>query len=91
MTRPLTTTEAAEMVNFSTQTIARKCAAGEYPGAVKVFSRWRIPYAAFCREVEGEKEREQRTDLSVTAERKSNGQPYAPWEIELRRKWRSSG
>lgn len=89
MTRPLTTREAAETVNCSPQTIARHCALGKYPGAFRFAKRWRIPRDVFCRQLEDETERDERTDLSVTAVTKSNGQPYGQQEIELRRKFRS--
>lgn len=94
MSRPLTTSEAAELLNCSPQTIARHCALGKYPGAFRWSRRWRIPREAFCRLLEDDPEPEPKPepkfDLSVTAETKSNGQPYSPAEIELRRKcWAS--
>lgn len=91
MTRPLTTAEAAEMVNCSPQTIARQCFHGKYPGAFRFARRWRIPRDVFCRALEDGRGRAPKIDLSVTAETKANGQPFSPAEIELRRKWRSSG
>lgn len=91
MTRPLTTAQAAELVNCSPQTIARHCAAGKYPGAFRFSRRWRIPREVFCRELEDETTREEKIDLSVTAVTKSNGQPYGRAALELRRKLRSSG
>ena len=91
MTRPLTTAEAAELVNCSPQTIARHCALGRYPGAFRFSRRWRIPRDVFCRQLEDETERAERFDLSVTAETKSNGQPYGRAALELRRRLRSSG
>ena len=90
MPRPLTTTEAAELVNCSPQTMARLCGSGEIP-AFKWRGRWKIRRGSFLRQLEGSPGREPRIDLSVTAETKANGQPFSPAEIELRRKWRSSG
>ncbi len=91
MARPLTTREAAELMNCSPQTIARHCARGKYPGAFRFAKRWRIPRDAFCRDLADDPEREPKIDLSVTAETKSNGQPFSPAEIELRRRCWSSG
>ena len=90
MASPLTTAECAEMVNCSPQTIARHCAQGDIPGAVKIFKRWRIPRKA-VRQLEDETAREPKTDLSGKSEKQSNGQPYEPWAIELRRTLRSYG
>ena len=91
MARPLTTREAAELVNCSPQTIARHCLRGRYPGAFRFAKRWRIPRDVFCRDLADDPGREPLIDLSVTLETKANGQPFSPAEIELRRKWRSFG
>ena len=90
MTRPLTTAEAAELVNCSPQTIARLCGRGEIV-ALNWRGRWKIRRDLFLRQLEGDRGRAPKIDLSVTAETKANGQPFSPAEIELRRKWRSSG
>lgn len=42
MTRMLTSREAAEELNFKVLTITQKAKAGEIPGAVKLFGRWRF-------------------------------------------------
>ncbi len=91
VTRPLTTSEAAEIVNCTPQTIARQCALGKYPGAFRFSRRWRIPREVFRQAIEGETARAERVDLSVTKVKRSSGKPYEPWEIELRRKLRSYG
>ena len=89
MARPLTTREAAELVNCSPQTIARHCAMGKYPGAFRFSNRWRIPREVFCRELEDETAQADRFDLSVTKVKRANGKPYGREALALRRKLRS--
>ena len=89
MARPLTTREAAELVNCTPQTIARHCALGKYPGAFRFSRRWRIPSEVFRRQTEDAPREGLKTDLSVTEVTQANGKPYGREAIELRRRLRS--